>query len=61
MQIESRQYGKSIFEVKITTHESKIEVDVCDLDGIISGSLIEQLEDLIYEMKEWNDKNKIEK
>ena len=54
MKLEIRFIGKTIVDMTCKTSESCITTDIAGVDGIVSDEFINELECIIYELKEHN-------
>ena len=58
MEITARYIGKTIVEVSVSTSETSLTVDVCDLNGLVDPEFINDLKELAEELELHNEQLK---
>ena len=58
MEITSRFIGSTIIEVTVTTNDTSLTEDVCDLNGFVEQDFIDILKELVEDLELHNKKLK---
>ena len=58
MKITSRFIGSTIIEVTVSTNETSLTEDVCDLNGLVEQDFIDILKELVEDLELHNKKLK---
>ena len=58
MEITSRFIGSTIIEVTVTTNDTSLTEDVCDLNGFVEQDFIDILKELVEDLELHNEQLK---
>ena len=61
MKITSRHIGNIMIEVTVSTQETSLTVDVCNLSGFVNLELIDNLKELAEELELHNEQLKLKR